>query len=376
MAKKRGNGEGSVYRRKDGRWVGQYLVYLPSGPKYRYIYAKTRKEAAQKLTKAMADRNGGIVFDDEKLTVSDFLDVWLCDCAKAAVRVSTFERYRSIADLHISPALGRLRLKSLTPAHVQGFYRGRLDSGLSPATVQKIHVVLHKALSQAVRWSLVPRNVTEAATAPRPSPKEMHPLSAEEARKLLEAARGDRLEALWVLAVHTGMRQGELLALKWTDVDLEAGKISVRRTLTREGGHYTLGEPKTKRSRRTVKLTGAAAEALRSHLSRQMADMERLGALYRDQGLVFTTDSGAPLNPSNVRNRNLRRLLPRAELPPIRFHDLRHTCATLLLSKNVHPKIVQEILGHATVAITLDTYSHVLPGMGDQAASALEDALS
>ena len=171
------------------------------------------------------------------------------------------------------------------------------------------------------------------------------------------------------------MRQGELLALKWTDVDLEAGKVSVRRTLTREGGHYTLGEPKTKKSRRTVKLTGAATEVLRGHLSRQMKEMGRLGDLYLDQGLVFTTGSGAPLNPSNIRNRNLRRLISKAGLPTIRFHDLRHTCATLLLSKNVHPKIVQEMLGHATVAITLDTYSHVLPGMGDHAATAMEDAL-
>jgi integrase len=375
VGKRRGNGEGSVYRRKDGRWVGQYLVYLPSGPKYLYIYAKTRKAAAEKLTKALADRNGGIVFDDENLTVSGFLDAWLSDCVKDTIRVSTFERYKGIAELHISPALGRLRLTALTPAHVQGFYRGRLDSGLSPATVQKIHVVLHKALSQAVKWSLVPRNVTEAASAPLPSPKEMRPLSAEEVRKLLNAAGDDRLEALWVLAVHTGMRQGELLALKWTDIDLEAGKVSVRRTLTRESGHYTLGEPKTKKSRRTVKLTGAATEALRGHLGRQMEEMDRLGDLYKDQGLVFTSCSGAPLNPSNIRNRNLRRLTGKAGLPKIRFHDLRHTCATLLLSKNVHPKIVQEMLGHATVAITLDTYSHVLPGMGDHAAAAMEDAL-
>jgi integrase len=377
MAKERqrGNGEGSVYQRKDGRWVGQYLVYLPSGPKYRYIYAKTRKLAAEKLTKAMADRDGGFVFDDKNLTLSDFLDLWLSDCVKDTVRAGTFERYKGIVNTHISPALGRLRLKALTPAHVQGFYRGRLDSGLSPATVQKIHVVLHKALSQAVKWSLVPRNVTEAVSAPRPVPKEMRPLSAKEARGLLEAAAGDSLEALWVLAVHTGMRQGELLALKWTDVDLEAGKVSVRRTLTRERGHYSLGEPKTKRSRRTVKLTGAATDTLKGHLSRQMADIDRLGDLYKDQGLVFATGSGAPLNPSNVRNRNLRRLLRKAELPAIRFHDLRHTCATLLLSRNVHPKIVQEMLGHSTVAITLDTYSHVLPGMGDQAASAMEDAL-
>ncbi|WP_407691023.1 site-specific integrase [Rubrobacter marinus] len=179
-----------------------------------------------------------------------------------------------------------------------------------------------------------------------------------------------------MLAVHTGMRQGEILAFKWTDVDLEAGKVSVRRTLTRESGHYRLGELKTKRSRRTVKLTKAANEALRGHLGRQMEEMDRLGDLYQDQGLVFTTDSGAPLNPSNIRNRNLRPLTRKAALPQIRFHDLRHTCATLLLSRNVHPKIVQEMLGHATVAITLDTYSHVLPGMGDQAAKEMENALS
>ena len=372
---KRGNGEGSIYRRKDGRWVGQYLVYLPTGPKYRYIYGKTRKDVSAKLTRAMADRDKGLVFEDENLTLSDFLETWLSDCVKGTIRVSTFERYASIVQIHISPALGRLRLKALNPAHVQSFYRDRLDSGLSPATVQKIHIVLHKALKQAVKWSLIPRNVTAAVTAPRPTPQEMQPLSADEVRRFLQSARDEPLEALYVLAIHTGMRQGELLALKWNDVDLEAGTVSVRRTLSRERGHYQLGEPKTKKSRRTVKLTGAAVDALREHLARQMEDMERLGDLYKDQGLVFTSQTGSILNPSNLRQRSFNKLLKEAKLPQMRFHDLRHTCATLLLSRNVHPKIVQEMLGHANVAITLDTYSHVLPGMGDQAASAMEDAL-
>jgi integrase len=362
------------YRRKDGRWVGQYLVYLPSGPKYHYIYGKTRKDVSVKLTKAMADRDKGIVFDDENLTLSDFLGTWLSDCVRGTIRESTFERYESIVQLHITPALGRLRLKALNPARVQSFYRDRLDSGLSPATVQKIHVVLHKALKQAVKWSLIPRNVTEAVTVPRPAPQEMRPLSVDEVRRFLQAASDEPLEALYVLAVHTGMRQGELLALKWNDVDLEAGAVSVRRTLSRVNGHYRLGEPKTKKSRRTVKLTGAAVEALRKHLSRQMEDMERLGDLYRDQELVFASGSGGILNPSNLRQRSFNKLLKKAELPEIRFHDLRHTCATLL-SRNVHPKIVQETLGYANVAITLDTYSHVLPGMGDKATSAMEDVL-
>ncbi len=375
MSRKRGNGEGSIYQRKDGRWVGQYLVYLPTGPKYRYIYAKTRKAAADKLTEAMANRNKGIVFDDGNITVSEFLSIWLSDCVKDTITASTFERYESIVKLHISPTLGRLKLRILTPAHVQGLYRGRLNSGLSPATVRKIHTVLHKALSHAVKWSLIPRNVTEAAAAPRPAPEEMRPLSSEEARSLLEAASNDSLEALYVMAVHTGMRQGELLALKWSDINLEGRTVSVRRTLTREGGRYRIGEPKTKKSRRTIKLTIAATETLRKHLARQIDEMGRLGDLYRDRGLVFTTTTGSTVNPSNIRQRSFKKLLNRAGLPPIRFHDLRHTCATLLLTGNVHPKIVQEMLGHANVAITLDTYSHVIPGIGDQAVAALEGVL-
>jgi integrase len=206
--------------------------------------------------------------------------------------------------------------------------------------------------------------------------KEMRPFSPDEARKLLETARGDSLEALYVLAVHTGMRQGELLGLKWEDVDLEGGVVRIRRTLTRNKGRLLLGEPKTKKSRRTVRLTETAAQTLREHLERQLEEIERLGDLYRDQGLVFTTQVGTPINPTNLRRRSFASLLKRAGLPAIRFHDLRHTCATLLLLRNVHPKYVQELLGHATITITLDTYSHVLPGMGDQTAAAMERALS
>src|SRR5215204_3975801 len=223
---------------------------------------------------------------------------------------------------------------------------------------------------------MVPRNVSDAVKPPRPDPREMRPLSPVEARKLLDAAQGDRLEALYVLAVHTGMRQGELLALKWQDVDMENATVSVRRTLTRSGGRYALGEPKTKKSRRSIRLAPQAAEALRQHLERQLSEMQMLGDAYADEGLVFTTDTGAPINPSNVRQRSFAPLLRKAGLPHIRFHDLRHTCATLLLSKGTHPKFVQELLGHATVAITLDTYSHVIPSMGDHTARAMQDALS
>jgi integrase len=172
------------------------------------------------------------------------------------------------------------------------------------------------------------------------------------------------------------MRQGELLALKWDDVDLERGVLRVRRTLTHENKAFDLGEPKTKKSRRTIRLTTSAVEALRAHLSRQFEEIERMSSLYQPGGLVFATQIGTIINPSNLRNRSFKQLLKRAGLRPIRFHDLRHTCATLLLSKDVNPKIVSEILGHASVSITLDIYSHLLPEMQEKAARALEDALS
>jgi integrase len=229
-----------------------------------------------------------------------------------------------------------------------------------------------------VKWSLIPRNPADDVKAPTPTPKEMHPLSAEEARRLLDAARDDRFEAFYVLAVHTGMRRGELLGLKWDDVDLENATVRVRRTLTRidNGCRLALGPPKNKKSRRTVRLTERAVEALRSHLERQLAEIEALGDLYKDQGLVFTTEAGTLINPSNLRQRSLAPLLKRAGLPQITFHDLRHTCASLLFQKNVHPKFVQELLGHASVSITLEIYSHMLPGMGGEAADAMEDVLS
>ncbi len=376
MSKKRGNGEGSISRRKTGGWMAQYAVYTAEGRKRKTIYGKTRAEVAKKLSKAISDREGGLVFDAGGLTVGEYLDRWLVECVNGTVRDSTFERYGYAIYPHIVPALGRLKLGSLTPAHVRALYREKIASGLAPATVHKIHVVLHKALDQAVADGLIPRNATEALKLPRIDREEINPLTAEDANHLIEAARGDRLEALYVLAVHTGLRQGELLALKWDDLDLEAGMLRVRRTLTHAGGRYSMSEPKTKKSRRTVRLTSGAITALRVHLERQMGEMDRLGSIYKVGGLVFASEVGSMINPSNLRNRSFARLLKRSGLPAsTRFHDLRHTCATLLLSRNVNVKIVSEMLGHANIAITLDTYSHVLPDMQERAAKALEEAL-
>jgi integrase len=376
LSKKRGNGEGSVYRRKDGRWVGQYTVYTTKGPKYRYIYGKTRAAVAEKLTKAMADRDGGFVFDAGNVSLGEYLDRWLTDSLKGTVRASTCERHEVNVRVHINPSLGRLSLKGLTPAHVRGLYREKLDAGLAPATVRKIHSTLHKALSQAVADGVVPRNAADVQ-APRPAPKEMRPLSEDEARTFLEVARtcGDRFEALYLLAITTGLRRGELLGLRWDDADLERGTLRVGRSLVREGGGHKVGETKTRRGRRQVNLTPRTVQALKAHRKRQLEEKMRLAGAYEDHGLIFSTTVGTPVNPENLVNRSFKPLLKKAGLPKIRFHNLRHTCATLLLERGIHPKFVQELLGHATIAMTLDTYSHYLPSMGDQAAGAMGDAL-
>ncbi len=213
--------------------------------------------------------------------------------------------------------------------------------------------------------------------APRPAPEEMRPLSEDEARAFLETAKAsdDRFEPLYVLAITTGLRRGELLGLRWDDVDLERGKLRVGRALVREGGQHIVGETKTRRGRRQVNLTPRTVNTLKAHRKRQLEERMRLSGLYKDHGLIFATGIGTPVNPENLVNRSFKPLLKRASLPEIRFHDLRHTCATLLLGRGVHPKIVQELLGHATIAMTLDTYSHYIPSMGDQASGAMGDAL-
>src|ERR671912_2206431 len=377
MAKKRGNNEGSISRRRDGRWEARYTVHTAEGRRRPVLYGKTRAEVSAKLTKAMADRDGGVVFDAGGATVGAYLDRWLSDSVRGTVRESTYSRDKYLVTNHIKPALGRLKLTNLNALHLQGFYRDRLDSGLSGSTVQKMHHVLHKALAQAFKWNLIPRSPADSVKAPTPTPKEMQPLSASEARKLLEAAQGDKLEALYVLAVHTGMRRGELLALKWADVDLDLATVRVRRTLTRgeDGRGYVVGAATKSGKGRHVRLTPRAVEALKRHRARQAKEKHKVGGLYRDQDLVFAGEGGNPINPSNLRNRSFKPLLERAELPRITFHDLRHTCASLLFQRHVHPKFVQELLGHASVAITLDTYSHMLPGMGSEAADAMGEAL-
>jgi len=373
---KRGNGEGSIGRRKDGLYMARYTVQTATGPKRKALYGKTRQEVAAKLSKALADRESGLTFDADNVTVAEYLARWLSDSVRGTVRVSTFERHEQIIRAHLVPAFGRMKLKTLTPAHVRSLHREKLEEGLAPATVRKIHSTLHKALSQAVADGLIPRNAADVK-APRPAPEEMHPLSESEARTFLEAAReaGDRFEALYVLAITTGLRRGELLGIRWNDADLDRGTLRVGHALVREGGRHVVGETKTKRGRRRVNLTPRTVATLKAHRNKQLEQRVKVGSLYEDHSLIFSSKKGTPLSPENLVKRSFKPLLKRAGLPEIRFHDLRHTCATLLLGRSVHPKIVQELLGHATIAMTLDTYSHYLPSMGNQATGAMGDAL-
>jgi integrase len=362
--KGRANGDGDVFPRKNkaGKITSYRGAYVGPDGKRRYVSGKTKEEARRSLRRARGDAERGLVSDGGNVALSEYLKRWLNESVRGSVKPITHQSYEMLVNKHIVPALGNMRLAKLTPARLQGFYRSKLDAGLSPRTVQYVHVVLHRALKQALRWALVTRNVAEAVDPPRVPKKEIHPLSPEQARTFLEAARNDRLAALYLLAIHTGMRQGELLNLKWDDVDLDAGVLRVRGT-------------KTARSRRTVTLSETALEALRSHRERQLSEIDRMGILWQKNGLVFATGIGTLLSRQNLTQRSFRPLLAKAGLPRIRFHDLRHTCATILLSKGVHAKFVQELLGHATIAITLDTYSHVLPGMGRQVSQAMQDVL-
>jgi integrase len=353
--------------------IGGYTVYTANGPKQKAVYGRTRAEAAEKLTKAMSDRDGGLVFDVSNLKLGDYLDRWLPNI-RDTVRQRTWERYEQIVRVHLKPTLGRIKLRNLTPTHVRSLYREKLGSGSSPRTVQYIHTTLRKALRDAVSDELIPRNVADGIKAPRPKKKEINPLNPDQAKTLLQAVRGDRFEALYVLAVHCGLRQGELLGLKWADVDLEVGKLRVRRTLSLTTSGHVYELPKNGKGR-SIELTQAASEALRAHLKRQLEEIEGLGDDYQDQGLIFSGERGQPMRPWTLTHK-FERILKRANLPQKRFHDLRHTCATLMLCEGVHIKIVQELLGHADVTITLNTYSHVLPGMGGEAAGAMDRIFS
>ena len=382
---RRGNGEGSVRRRSTGSWEARFAVVDAAGQLRRQsFFAPTRREAEQRLREALSQRDGGVVAPGPRETVERFLATWL-EGVKPRLRPNTWARYEEHVRLHLGPTVGRVPLTRLSPNDVQRAHAALLGRGLAPETVRRAHATLRAALQDALRWRLIASNPAALVRPPRAPQREMAALSLAETRALLQASRGGPLEALWVLAVTTGLRQGELLALRWEDVDLEGGSLRVTGTLTRvareapaEGQpktHQVIAPPETAHSRRRVDIGSLAVEALRVHRGRQAEERLRAANLWVDKDLVFCGPMGGYLHRDQV-DRQLKRLLAEATLPVIRFHDLRHTAATLLLGRDVNPKKVSEMLGHSTVAITLDTYSHVLPGMHRQAALIMDELLS
>ncbi len=363
--KKRGHGEGTIYLLPSGRWCGQATLE----GKRKSVYGKTRAEVQKKLRALQANAEQGIMPSPERLTVTAFLDRWLTDTVSRLDQY-TVKNYTIYVHQHIVPVLGRIKLAQLQPAHVEGLYTALEKKGLAPKTIRNAHGVLHAALEKATMWALVPRNVAALASPPKVTSREFRTLTAEEARQLGRVAQGSRWAPMLMLALTTGLRQGELLGLKWADIDPAARILQVRRQYERDG---SFSSPKAS-SQRRLDLAPSELLALGIQRESQDRDRERFGATYIEQDLVFATHQGRPLIHRNV-FREFKRLLKKAALPPIRFHDMRHTNATLMLGQGVHPKVVQERLGHSQVSITLNIYSHVLPGLGREAVERLGESL-
>lgn len=377
---RRGNSEGSIYQRADGRWVASLFEPQPMGPATRTsIYGRTRVEVAAKLRAAQHRVDTGRKVGNSRDSVGSYLERWLTESLPGSVRPRTLESYASTCRLHLIPALGHLRLGELDADHVEAFLAAKSKSvsargtDLSPRSVAYMHAVLRLALDNARRRGYVDRNVAALVKPPRVSRHEIVPYTVEDARTLLSVAASDRLYALYSVAVAIGLRKGEALGLHWSDVDLDAGTLHVRVALQRVGGRLEFAEPKTARSRRTISLPETSVEVLRDHRARQ--DAERLAAvIWADCDLVFTTPIGTPIDPRNV-NRQLDALIERAGIRRLRFHDLRHTCATLLLAQGVDLRVIMQILGHSTVSTTADIYIHVLPTLQQDAASRMDALL-
>lgn len=373
--RKRGQNEGSIYKRTDGRWVAVANLGYRNGKRWRKaFYGKTRKEVQERLTSALSALQGGVAPIPEKQTVQQFLDDWLKNSVKQAVRPRTFIRYGEHVRLHINPTLGHIKLSKLTPQHVQSLLNELLKCGLAPSTVVYTHAVLRRALRQALRWNHVSRNSASLVDAPRVEKHEIEPLSPEQARVFLKSLNGDRLEALYSVALAVGLRKGEALGLRWDDIDLDEGTLAVRWSLQRIDSKLVLVEPKSKQSRRSIALPQTAVAALKRHRVRQLQERLLAGSRWQENRYVFPSTIGTPMDTRNL-TRHFNKALRNAGLPPKRFHDLRHTCASLLLAQSVQPRVVMEILGHSQISLTMDTYSHVIPELQKEAAAQMDALL-
>ncbi|HAF10377.1 MAG TPA: site-specific integrase [Chloroflexi bacterium] len=374
--RKRGNGEGSIYKRKDGYWVAA----ISTGGHRKHFLSKSRQDVQQRLSKALNEQQAGTLTTGKRQTVEQFLERWL---SELQLRPMTIASYRQKIRLHVIPAIGRIALDKLTPAQVNTLLRAKEQAGHSPQNVAHIRAVLRAALNKAIRWNLVGRNAAALADPPRIQQYEAQYLTTEQARAFLDAAKGERLEALYSVALSLGLREGEALGLRWADVDFAARTVRVAKSLQRvPGAGMQLVEPKTKRSQRTLPMFDIVARALRAHRIRQTEERLFAGSAWVDTDLVFTTLEGRPLSPSHVISGSFHRVCRKAGVTygtrdhsGLRFHDLRHSAASILLAQGIPARTVMEQLGHSQVALTLNRYTHVPSALMEEAAKAMDRAL-
>lgn len=319
----------------------------------------------------LREQQQGLPVAVARQTLAQFLDHWLSDTIAPNRRAKTYRSYEQIARCHLVPDLGKVQLAQLEPQQVQALLKRKQAEGLSPRTVAYVRAVLRQALNQALRWGLVARNVAMLVEPPRVERFAIRPLSSSEATKLLETVRGDRLEALYRVALSLGLRQGEALGLRWQDIDLDARTLRVAVAPQAANGALTLVEPKTENARRTLSLPLALVTALKAHRAGQAAERLKLGASWQDHGLVFCTRSGTPIHPRNL-IRAFQTVRERAGLPPMRFHDLRHSCLSLLAAQGIPARVAMAIAGHSDIRLTQNVYTHVYDEAKRQAADAMD----
>jgi integrase len=377
-SRRRGNSEGSTPRRRpDGRWQINLRVTDDSGRASRHtVYGETAQEARDKAAEIRNRIRGGQPARDRKETVAAFTQHWIGTSLEASERKrNTKVMYAGVARTHIlSSPLGRLPLDKIRPSHVEGWVVELRRKGLAESTIRSAYTILRAILDTAVRDGALASNPAAAVRRPRVTTKEAPHLTPVQVAALLQAARGTRYAPLFALLVHTGLRRGEALALRWSDVDLERHTLRVRGTLSRIDGALVVTEPKTAKSKRVVPISSPAEHLLRAVHAAQDAERRRAGAAWRETGFVFTTEFGEPCDPRNA-FRALRVAATKAGLPKAGLHTLRHSAASVLLTGGVPLKVVSEILGHSSIAITGDIYGHVSPDVARQAMDLLGDAL-
>ncbi|GHO75601.1 site-specific integrase [Ktedonobacter sp. SOSP1-85] len=372
VRKKQGRrpGEGTVYRRKDGRWVCEVTLEDQSRKQY---YFKTEKEALEKRRIVINELAAGILATGPQQTLDQFLKYWFEDVYRLAVRPSTYKNTHSLVYNYLIPGLGHVKLQKLTAQKIQTFYAQKMKEGVSAIRVRCIHGALHTALEHARRVKLVSVNVcTDVQLPSRPKPRHMV-LTPEQAALFLQKIRDHELEALVTLALTTGMRKGELIGLRWSDIDFDKGMLKVSRAVVYVNNvGFVEGEPKTEASKRIIMLPAFVLSALSAHHMNLIEKSLDVGKVWVDHDLVFPNDKGDFLMPSAL-FRRFRKLLKQVGLPDMRFHDLRHSAATLLLSMGVQLKVIQELLGHSSIEITADIYAHVLPPTHKEAMDKMGD---